>query len=595
MYKDFIKLTLSCILFFNLSPSSADTAAIIGDCNKVLQNIRVGDNSTVIFESDCFADDPKKSYRIRYFWLDSLSLSFLMSGYTDENMKKILGKSPKLLKSGIYNKITEILNIFGVRPSEKSFFYKPGNSGYTSVVIGTKGLAEDTENTFEDIPRKIRKKLRLYNAEEKIIWPDIDAYREFNNTKKWPSKYYLTYGYYDLFSSRKFLNKLRKRKNGTDAFLCTHVYGFISKSEFQTYWNTVDTLQTIEEKENKPISDPLLNVYIGNTGILDIDYNSSYSAIEYFTKNNWPRDFLVKYGSFQEGSIHWCESNGGFGILAIPRSLFVLVGVIEATGRSLKLQGADFLIDNNTHLRLRNKLATTKKHKLKINIPALKRSDTLVIPLRIELRYDINSGFFSLIGDNLISRHIYKAIQKLPGDTYTYKLDYHPIIKYIKRKNSFKPPQFAKINNAYVFGEAWDIKSVTINNKKYKVRKTPRYAILSEAGFPAGSCPFVYIHEENDTVSFHGRVLVGANTSKKKMVDKIPLPASAKSIIILEKEPEISFIDKIVFVDGVSRKETLLLKNVVLRPREQIAINLPSNYSLSSFIKIYGYYEKLVP
>ncbi|MEM7291068.1 MAG: hypothetical protein AAF412_11985, partial [Pseudomonadota bacterium] len=113
------------LLTFIAAQKSHATNVIVGNCNQVTENIQAAEGATIIIENDCFANDPAESFRVRYFWLDSLSMSFLMAGYSDDNLKDIAGQNPQMWRGGIYPVLREILDEFGERPVAGSKWIYP--------------------------------------------------------------------------------------------------------------------------------------------------------------------------------------------------------------------------------------------------------------------------------------------------------------------------------------------------------------------------------------------------------------------------------------------------------------------------------------
>src|SRR5262245_12879010 len=77
-----------------IDDARAQTAAVFGSCNTINQNVTIGQNSTLIVENDCATDKPENSYRLRYVWLDSKNLSFVLGNYFDQALTKLLGNTP---------------------------------------------------------------------------------------------------------------------------------------------------------------------------------------------------------------------------------------------------------------------------------------------------------------------------------------------------------------------------------------------------------------------------------------------------------------------------------------------------------------------
>ena len=138
-------LAVSTLIGLAASAPASAINIVNGDCNIIIQNVEVGDGTLEIPEAGCNQTRPEDSFRVRYFWLDSLSLSFLMAGYADENLQQIAGRSPQMWRGSIYPVLSEILDRFGDRPGPNSKLLYPG---YTARILTRGGTAEITPSAI---------------------------------------------------------------------------------------------------------------------------------------------------------------------------------------------------------------------------------------------------------------------------------------------------------------------------------------------------------------------------------------------------------------------------------------------------------------
>ena len=68
----------------------------------------------------------------------------------------------------------------------------------------------------------------------------------------------------------------------------------------------------------------------------------------------------------------------------------------------------------------------------------------------------------------------------------------------------------------------------------------------------------------------------------------------AKSLILSEREPEISYIKQMALVDTVENSRTIIANNLVLKPWERAEIKIPDELREKTLhLEITGYYEPI--
>ena len=578
-------IVLASIVAF-LDPKLAAAAnVLVGNCNQVNQNIEVSGQATLIIENDCYADDPSKSFRVRYFWVDSLSLSFLMAGYADEELQVIAGKSPRIWHGGIYPLLDDIFKRFGERPGPGSnFFY----SGYSSAFLSKEGRVEDYNfRRFDELPESVRRSLRIYTGIQPILWPDIEAFREFFETPAWPSRYKMSYGTGSAINYQE-LSEIASRTSRADDVVanCTMIHDLVTRDEFNRF--PVDVRKMADVIEGNDVLQPM-EPNLSNLNKMGSPVSfRSFAAMKYFGSHNWPRDYLVRHGSYIREN---CGMSAGLGISVYPREMFVLVAVVEATGRRLELDGFGYVVDRASGLR--NNISATEAKREEFAFPALNRGDSIIVPLRLELRYDLDLPQFRYSRPNDVSGEYFNEIRVLNRPVVLNDGSYSPGRVISKPVSAFRPPEFDQIERTYYFGDAHDLEYVIIGGKSYEVRKTPKMARLSVGGFQEGSCPFLEFVEADGKPSLHGRILVGANHQSRSRSERIPIPEMARSIILSEREPEISHIEKIELVDASNRR-ILLAENIILKPWDSLQLPIPENLRQGPLsMEISGYYKPI--
>lgn len=582
LYKYFCSFSY-CLAFTILgSTPSNSTNVLVGNCNQVTQNIVLHDQATLYIENDCFADTPDKTFRVRYIWLDSLSLSLIMAGFADENLQLIVGKSPYIWHGAKYDEIKDILNKFGGRPTAQSKHF--GTTLWPKLLSGNGELSLNAYR-LNAIPENVRRTLKIYDGETPILWPDSKAYEEFYLSSEWPLNYKMSYKTNNLdYTISTILSNTKDADRETRD--CSFLHGYVSRNDFLEYPLLVRQMAKKLETNSLPHPYDPEQPY-DNTELAT--YFTSYSAMKYFGAHNWPDDFLVRYGAYYSDA---CAGIAGLGIQLLPRELFVLVAVVEATGKQLDLEGFGYHVDQTQGLR--DHIQTSSYSKDEYSLPRLKRGDTIVVPLRVELRYNLEREEFHFLHKNNQSGQIHSAIRSLNREI-TIENGVGPDKRVLKKPStSFRDPQFNHLKRTYYFGSVYDLKHVLIGGNAYAVRKTPRLARLTSSGFEEGSCPFLEFVEADGQRSLHGRILVGANGHNNTYTEKLQVPLEATSIIISEREPEISYIKNIDLIKVEDGSRISLAKHVVLKPWQSLELQVPMQIRNNDLLlEISGYYVQL--
>src|SRR5215470_2153831 len=361
----------------------AQTSLAIGTCIIVNQNVKLEKGATLNIENnDCTPQSPEKSYILKFIWLDSKNISYLTSGYYDSALRAVLGNSPIVFRNPVHATLTELVRSFGLKPDGNSTFF----GEKLENTIQTADRTASSPYDLAAIPVADLRKLQFYAGEQLILWPDIAASTAVRNSAQWPTSYNLTYA--PRTDSRRNPVKPSDIRFGAgnnenaiaSIFNCVALYKKVSKSEFNSYEESLDKVEKLI------LAKAANEQFFVNAELLGfrraVVSNPSAEAIRYFTSKAWPDDFLIAAGGF---SVLGCGSDM-FGFYAVPRKLFALLAVIEPKGSTLTIDGAGFLTDGNDALRLPP--ADLKNEEMRFSAITVRRGESLVIPLQIELRYD---------------------------------------------------------------------------------------------------------------------------------------------------------------------------------------------------------------
>jgi hypothetical protein len=547
--------------------------AISGSCNVSVINTGTG-TQKVELEAGICSDkvDPSKALRIRYLWLDSVSASLLFVGKISGNLAKATGQSPYLLKNKVYDEIALLIDRFGSNLAE------PGVNGsvVSSSLEGMKGSSEASQQDMMSFRKQLGSRPKIYNAEENVTFPDVDAFLTIQNTDSFPSNYSMFYqGYTALSTVDDLLARvtLWRPIAGTDLSEYTRnverLRDLVLAHKFRM---DVGTWKQTPTQTPKPVQVP-----------------KTIAALRYFSRSGLPEDFLRVEGS-------GVQCGGGIGIefsfsVPAPR-LFLLVAVLENVEGKGVLPITSVKAEEIDSDRLRAPADDKNWTPTEFAFPptALQANESIVIPLSIELRPESSPIWNRNEADQLFS--LIRAFQK-PIVSKNEK----GIVLYRKSKDAFKPPQFPR-HKTFAYGPRVRLLSAVSNAREIKLRQFNPAAVAMHFEFQEGSCPGFYVKlPDESTARSYGRVLVGATSNSKARKETIWHEGPAEYIELLEDEPEITRIAKInAFVTDALGNEVLveqLADQFVLPGRPLRIQNSHFLHAIRIRVEVEGFYQSL--
>lgn len=552
----------------------------------------------------------KDEFNVKYVWMNSNQLAEFWSDPNAHPFPNIFGSNPKILE----NDITEILNRirkdYTIRIAETGY---PANADTVITGLSTAdGLKKEmivpnsasTEGLFRT---NVSNQTIALPVSDPIIWVDNAFVRKFSESK-WSGNYSFRYSlpYADgIISERSFLRGVQRsaERNWSElsrqVAMCINFIRFVDRPEFNSYWDSIDELVWKEELQE------LASYYSEFDGQGDkrldspFSYNIAYDFIDEFAIGNWPDDFLLLRGSFEEAT-EGCEvKSGGLAFYLLPRELYVQFAVITPISPTLKISNIHYQKDGNYDVRK----SLSDFAYLESNVGEIllqkSQSQTLVIPLSTQFRYPeqiLEHGNLQL-GSQL--KKVFDAFpdREINFDNCSHDEEGELVCDELASSTLGEMPESDKpfsIEPRYYFGEALKLDALTIDGKLISARVAPEFGLYSEDEVQAGSCPFVFFEMKNGDILRHGRVLIGASSPLLARTDTIPIPKNAKKIIISELEPEISYIDSLTF-DDISENVRPINFNassdsIMLKPREFAVFDVPER---ASTVSISGFYELL--
>jgi hypothetical protein len=579
--------------FFTLTHASAQSASsvVLGSCNIVQQNLSVTNGSTVINEVDCVPPSVEDSFSLRYIWLDATMSSLLVAGYFDSSIKPLVGTMQTVVKNSVFHRVEEIVHRFGSPISNGPLLQR--GSSYT--LMGGRGDIS-IDNNGDPIPLSVLKKLKIYDAEQAILLPDVNALRTIIGGNGWPTDYRLTYS----DDTNAFTNSTTKKDKENASLMCALLYKPVSKEMLANYWNDIELLESlVEKKEFRQEQVQNVKVTEGTDFRVEALQNPSLPAMQYFGENNWPNDFLLAFGSaFTRGCGDTETYNIGF--YAQPRKLFTLVAVIQGKANSIEIQRMNFNVDPSDGLHT---LATgTKIEAAPPGSIVLQRGQTALVPLRIELRYDLDETPVRPVVDSTDAKKLYTKINSMPSDPFEFRAKdtaantdtKQPPLRTVfqKAKSAFRAPEAMAVTKTYVFGLAYDLKDITLRGQAISVRSAPASALAFVGDTGVGSCPFLFVGADSEQFIKLGRILIGASAESLTRREQIKLPAGTRFFYISEQEPEVTHIQEVIASDEEGFTE-VLAQNVELRPGWSKKFEIPERLKGRVQLDVRGYYKRL--
>ena len=176
------------------------------------------------------------------------------------------------------------------------------------------------------------------------------------------------------------------------------------------------------------------------------------------------------------------------------------------------------------------------------------------MPLRIELRYDLEAAPIATLVDGEAAGKLYSKIVSLLNASFQFRgkdvsnetndtPPAHTI--FTKSKAAFRPPETAKITQSYVFGPWYDLKDIVLKGKAIAVRSAPASALVFVGETGIGSCPFLFVDDDQNSYVKAGRMSVGANDESRSREETIKLAPGTRSLYLSEQEPEITYVGNI--------------------------------------------------
>ncbi len=557
-------------------------------CGTSVENVTVNDDSTVhIYNNACNTKNGRLN--VRYVWLNINAASMVLSGFLPEELSPILGKSTLTVETPVKKHIDYILQNFGALIGDSP-------PGIGAQVISPRGeqlnlhFSDETNLNLKNRSKAI-KHLR-YLPLEPFPWPKAEIIHSFTNGPNWPKGDY-TYTRNSNPISYLRSDLLNPETAISTVFSCIIHYDFIDRNEFRRYWDMAQNAADL--------------VIEGKIGTSNFEYqygdlkresvaksiiagHPSYDTLEYFGRKNWPADFLVRIGHYND--MDGCApSAGGFSIAAVPRTPFILFAIVSSTDGHLPINRLSFLLDEEDSIR--NEAKHTEPYAINLSSSTVISADhTIAIPLQMELRYDLQSDpIIQLTAEYMEqSKSTFQLIKKLapPEIGFASTIDGDDWI-FSKQTSLLPAPTSKDITRKYIYGEALQLKEIQSTNDLIEISKAPAQAVMANQFWEEGSCPFLTFLDKSGTRISRNRILIGASQKSLSKTETISVPEGATHFRIEEVEPEISYVEDLFAISENGIRKSLG-PSFMLTPQEGLEFAIPKSVHE---IEIRGYYDLL--
>jgi pimeloyl-ACP methyl ester carboxylesterase len=508
-----------------------------------------------------------KGLRVIYYWLDPITMSFLLSSRVESSLHKILGESPIVLPTAALRDAKELVERFGSRADVNSTFLKD------SLLISV-GSSDPKRVYSADLPKAFLRGVRIYDGTDKLFVPDIDAYRTIKDPNRWPDGYAMFYVPYGDSSwdeqsiiPNMFLWRFARREDLQN--YTAKVRAFVDQAAAQR----VDDLIHVSDKDAAFVSRTKSGDDVEPDTYFARQYlnNRAVEAMLFAGRNDWPQDFLTIYGTKQI-----C---GGDWMLTIsPREPFLQIAVLENTSAQAAFPLSAVRVEEADNTRLRPSDANVRWASTSRPFPpgVLLPGEKLVIPLRIDFRRNREEMRWYRY-EPALSEEMHAFVCSLSGPVPVE--DGMGRIVFSKNPAAFARPVEPKIQAAYGYGHELRLISAVSGNSEVPLRPYDPQQIFMVAGYESGSCPFLYVRYDNEPEPLKiGRVFRLANSAEKSSVYERKFDPSLEELILAEEEAEITHIHRLTLLahaaDGTVLDEIMLCKlslgfgeRISLRPR----------------------------
>ena len=286
-----------------------------------------------------------------------------------------------------------------------------------------------------------------------------------------------------------------------------------------------------------------------------------------------------------------CEFGGPTATLVLPRAVLHVAVLENISEKPLAIKS--FLVRENSNHALRDMTAEEKQMS-----EAVARSAQLV-PM------EVTPGEKVAIPLAMLLVHDEEEIEEFGGPSTDAASDADTVAQTFSIPASVARSLHPPRNNAmsselrYVYGPSVDIERVELREASYPFRRQSTISTLLKGVAEIGSCPFVMTHSTRGWQT-EGVILAGRDEPGKIGSDAMPLRQFDGMIVIEEREPETSYIERAVVRAQWRDGMTLVLHPRCDRPcfpsilrrgeRLKLRFDMPRRAGATFHLEVRGYF-----
>ncbi len=611
MISHHMRYFILAVFCFSIVPCKAQV--IIGDCNLVV-NAKNSSNVSVVVDKYTCPSEPAKALQVSYYWLGPHAASMLLNSQNYKPLRALVGEKPLVYQTETGAAMKSLIQKFGTPVERTNFANAYGITGRAQT--NTEDPAEFHRRSDKYVPKL--KGFRIYDALDGIFLPDQTAFDDFAKNQV-PSRYgVITKN--EAFSVAPEGGNIRE---ANEVFQNIAFWRPVLRSDLLDYFGNLKSfidsrnaggglfgfpydLQVdappppgVSESNEKRLAAWKAHIQQAR----DISRIQSVNAMLEITKNGLPSDFLFALGRISY-EVHSQKSY--FTHIVPPRVPVLVIAVIQNVGR----EGSNYALSQVSVRKsqkedLRTLAQDTSLLELKLPIvPNLfVPGASIVFPLEIQWHLDLSertddwslfSGNSEWSLANASKSEIWDVIREIPSNVSIYPKG---LLSFQKRVSSIiAAGRIPKMEKAYLYGPRYEMVSATLDGKELPLRRINRNVVsISAEGFPAGSCPILYVRKNKEKTFVRvGPILVNARGADNAMLQKVDLPADTVEIEIVEEEFERTVLTHLEFLaaSAKSRRSRNIAGSgpIILNMGDKLKLRVGKDRNKAALL-IGGYYD----
>jgi hypothetical protein len=470
--------------------SSNGTAT--ASCLASFREIKFPDGSARVKNYVCQTEDTAKpEIRVEFDRLSEAAAGSLVQGTPDPDLERAFG-NVRVVQNAVAAGAKKIFDEFGIKKmgGEGSCF-----SFLVSAAAG--GTQYEGGETRYEASGACQEQRTFWSLSSSVgEMPLVADLKQYERSSDWPEGYNFFYG--DCFS---------------EPIGCTLL------------WRAARPADIVNFDQNKIAYEQMFGLAAGTPEGLTpeqiaewnneedkLEYNRKryFALSNYLTHGDWPSDFLIITGSFED-----CSS--GFSLYV--RQLILDVAFIQNVSESpVSIDGLLGTEAASTQLRPVTPGATAiKGERVALTEGQIQPGETIAVPLAISVV--VEDSLKEMFGDQRNADKTFKQIRAAKPGTVFQTSSGESTIR--KARESFGPPKIPK-PATYAFGPELRLTGLVMDGKSIIFDQASRNFMRLTSYEEGASCPYLYAWDDGHRAWVrHGKIIHAANSKDKKTTEKI--------------------------------------------------------------------------